>query len=88
MTNPENIYEVEQPTLGWARPEGAMKHAPIGRTTLYDLIGRGVIESHRISKHNKARGRAIRLISLASLDAYIRNPEAAELRAANGVKGQ
>lgn len=79
------ICETENVKAGWARPDGAIRHAPISRTTLYDLIRRGVVESHRIGK--SATGRGIRLISLQSLDAYIRDPQSAELRAANGGEG-
>jgi hypothetical protein len=76
------ICETENPRQGWARPEGALKHAPFGRTTLYDLIKRNLIESHVIGKPGVKR--CVRMINLASLDAYIRDPQAAEARAASG----
>ena len=76
------ICETENPNPGWARPDGALRHAPFGRTTLYDLIKRGLIESHLIGKPGAKR--CVRMINLASLDAYIRDPKAAKLRAKNG----
>jgi len=78
------IHEGENPKQGWARPEGALRYAPFGRTTLYDLIKRNLIESHVIGKPGVKR--CVRMINLASLDAYIRDPQAAEIRAAAGEK--
>jgi hypothetical protein len=78
------ICENENPKPAWARVDGAIRYAPFGRTTLYDLIRRGLIESYSIGKPGARR--CVRLINLASLDAYIRDPQAAELRATNGGK--
>jgi hypothetical protein len=80
------ICETESPKPAWVRPEGALRHAPIGRTTLYDLLKRNVVESSSIGKPGVKR--RIRLVNLASYDAWIRDPQAAELRAKNGVEGQ
>jgi len=79
------ICETENVETGWARPHGALRHAPISRTFLYDLLRRGVVESHRIGK--SATGRGIRLISLKSLDDYVRDPQAAEAKAAARSNG-
>ena len=76
------ICENENPKTGWARPDGALRYAPFGRTTLYDLMRRGLIESYVIGKPGVKR--CVRLINLASLDSYIRDPQAAEVRAAGG----
>ena len=77
-----NVIESENVKAGWARPDGVLRYAPFGRTTLYDLINRGLIESYVIGKPGVKR--CVRLINLASLDSYIRDPQAAEVRAANG----
>jgi hypothetical protein len=76
------ICETENLKPAWARPDGALRYAPFGRTTLYDLMKRGLIESHVIGKPGVKR--CVRLINLESLDAYIRDPQGAELRAKNG----
>jgi hypothetical protein len=77
------ICETENPKPGWVRPDGALRHAPFGRTTLYDLINRGLIESYLIGKPGVKR--CVRMINLKSLDDYIRDPQAAELRAKNQI---
>ena len=82
MRMSDDICETESLKPGWARPDGALRHAPFGRTTLFHLIKHNLIESHLIGKPGV--GRSVRLINLASLDAYIRDPQAAELRAKNG----
>ncbi len=55
----------------WAHPKQAVSYSGLGTTFLYGLIRDGAIESVRISKNNKSKGRALRLIDLRSLDAWI-----------------
>jgi hypothetical protein len=55
----------------WAHPDQAVQYSGLGRTFLYGLIKAGDVKSVRISKNNKARGRAQRLIDLRSVDAWI-----------------
>jgi len=55
----------------WAHPDQAVTYSGIGRTFLYGLIEAGEITSVRISKNNKAKGRALRLIDLRSIDRWI-----------------
>jgi len=76
------MSETENLKPGWVRPDGAIRYASVGRTTLYDWIRRGLVESQLLGEPGK--GRCMRLINLASLDACIRDPQAAELRAKNG----
>ena len=54
-----------------AHPEQATTYSGLGRTFLYGLIRAGEITSVRISKNNKAKGRALRLIDLRSIDQWI-----------------
>jgi hypothetical protein len=55
----------------WAHPDAAVAYSGLGRTFLYGLIRAGEISSVRISKNNKAKGRAQRLIDLRSIDQWI-----------------
>ena len=55
----------------WAHPDQAVNYSGLGRTYLYALIRSGEIASVRISKNNKAHGRAHRLIDLRSVDRWI-----------------
>jgi hypothetical protein len=57
----------------WAHPDAAVEYSGLGRTFLYGLIKTGQISSVRISKNNKARGRAQRLIDLRSIDQWIQS---------------
>lgn len=53
---------------------------------LFDLIKRGLIESYVVGNPNVRKH--VRLISLKSLDDFIRDPQAAELRAAKGASAK
>jgi len=55
----------------WAHPDQAVAYSGLGRTYLYTLIKAGAVDSVRISKNNKAKGRALRLIDLRSIDRWI-----------------
>ncbi len=73
-----NTSNVLEPIAGcteliprWAHPVQAVNYSGLGRTFLYGLIKAGEIESIRISKNNKAKGRALRLIDLRSIDRWI-----------------
>jgi hypothetical protein len=55
----------------WAHPDQAVTYSGLGRTFLYGLIKAGEVESVRISKNNKSRGRALRLVDLRSIDRWI-----------------
>jgi hypothetical protein len=68
-----NTPIVVEPVPRWAHPEQASNYSGLGRTFLHNLCAAGEITSVRISKNNKAKGRAIRLIDLRSLDAWIQS---------------
>ncbi|CEF49197.1 unnamed protein product [uncultured bacterium] len=55
----------------WMHPDQAVTYSGLGRTFLYGLIAAEEVDSVRISKNNKAKGRAIRLIDRWSLDRWI-----------------
>jgi hypothetical protein len=55
----------------WAHPDAAVAYSGLGRTFIYGLIKSGEIDSVRISRNNKAKGRAQRLIDLRSVDRWI-----------------
>jgi hypothetical protein len=72
-----NAIESENPRIGWARPEGALKYAPFSRTTLYDLIKRNLIESHVIGKPGVKRcvrmiNRSMRIFAIRKQRKYVR----------------
>jgi hypothetical protein len=74
----KNTPNVLEPIAGcteliprWAHPDQAIVYSGLGRTFLYGLIKSGAIASVRISKNNKERGRALRLIDLRSIDQWI-----------------
>jgi hypothetical protein len=74
----KNTPNVLEPIAGcteliprWAHPDQAITYSGLGRTFLYGLIKAGEIASVRISKNNKERGRALRLIDLRSIDQWI-----------------
>ena len=71
--NTPNILEVDCGAVEprWAHPDAAVQYSGLGRTFLYGLINAGEISSVRISKNNKAKGRAQRLIDLRSIDQWI-----------------
>jgi hypothetical protein len=72
MKTPIVVEQISgEPIPRWAHPAQATAYSGLGTTFLYGLIKTGEITSVRISKNGKARGRALRLIDLRSLDAWI-----------------
>jgi hypothetical protein len=66
LITPETIH-------GWLQ----MDQMPFGKTLTYDLIGRGELESVVVGKVGTRRGR--RLISLKSLNRYLRKQQKKEV---------
>jgi hypothetical protein len=73
LNNLEPISGLTELAPRWARPDQAITYSGLGRTFLHGLIKAGEISSVRISKNNKAKGRALRLIDLRSIDEWIQS---------------
>ena len=71
MNNTENKKATTPLKPEWIRPAQATQVSGLGRTKLYELMGRGKIKSASIKSRGCTRGS--RLISYDSLMEYIEN---------------
>src|SRR5207247_166190 len=83
LNNLEPISGLTELAPRWARPDQALHYSGLGRTYLHTLIKAGEISSVRISKNGKAKGRAVRLVDLRSIDSWIEKHGPAQPAALN-----